>query len=338
MTNALIVAQEHGVVHRDIKPSNLMITGRLPEEFTVKVIDFGLAKLGAPDTIASEVTVGSDRTGFVGTAHFASPEQLENRPVDVRSDIYSLGVTLYFMLSGRPLFEGSMARVVMQHLMQRPPLERISGLPKSVALLLEQMLAKDVESRPASARELRNGIRSCLEATRPRPAPPEPARIIPPREAAPPASVASDHSSRLAALGEPVAPAASAAAKDEVASSAVQNPHAVPHLRCRLTAAATTGFGTSTAPNSKTAEPVAILPYYGGRAAPGVAHRGDRSVFSPLGKRLIGRDRPAPRRSSRVWTLNPIRNSKRRHATRTISRTRRRNSRSRCIIARSTGS
>ena len=68
---------------------------------------------------ASEVTIGSARTGFVGTAHFASPEQLEDRPVDFRSDIYSLGVTLWYMLSGRPLFEGSMARVVISFSMAR---------------------------------------------------------------------------------------------------------------------------------------------------------------------------------------------------------------------------
>ncbi|MEO8350249.1 MAG: serine/threonine-protein kinase [Chthoniobacteraceae bacterium] len=165
VSNALVVAQELGVVHRDIKPSNLMITGDPAEEFTVKVIDFGLAKLGAPGTAASsDVTIGSGRTGFVGTAHFASPEQLEDKAVDFRSDIYSLGVTLWFMLNGRPLFEGSMTRVVMQHLLERPPLEKLAGLPPGVAEVLEKMLAKSPEDRPESARELRKLLRAALEA------------------------------------------------------------------------------------------------------------------------------------------------------------------------------
>ncbi len=165
VSNALVVAQELGVVHRDIKPSNLMITGDPAEEFTVKVIDFGLAKLGAPGTAASsDVTIGSGRTGFVGTAHFASPEQLEDKAVDFRSDIYSLGVTLWFMLNGRPLFEGSMTRVVMQHLLERPPLEKLAGLPPGVTEVLEKMLAKSPDDRPESTRELRKLLRSALEA------------------------------------------------------------------------------------------------------------------------------------------------------------------------------
>jgi len=151
------------VVHRDIKPSNLMMTGRPPEEFTVKVIDFGLAKLGAPGTAASsEVTIGSARTGFVGTAHFASPEQLEDRAVDFRSDVYSLGVTLWYMLTGKPLFEGSMARVVMQHLSMAPPMQKLTGIPPAVSALLGKMLAKAPEDRPDSTRTLRALIQNCL--------------------------------------------------------------------------------------------------------------------------------------------------------------------------------
>ena len=179
VTNALVVAQELGVVHRDIKPSNLMMTGRPPEEFTVKVIDFGLAKLGVPGTAeASEVTIGSARSGFVGTAHFASPEQLEDRTVDFRSDIYSVGVTLWFMLTGKPLFQGSMARVVMQHLSMRPPLEKISGLTPGANALLEKMLAKSPDDRPTSSRELRASIANCLAEISPG-RPPAPQSALP---------------------------------------------------------------------------------------------------------------------------------------------------------------
>jgi serine/threonine protein kinase len=163
VTEALVLAQDHGVVHRDIKPSNLMITGRVPDEFTVKVIDFGLAKHTAADAAPADVTISSHRRGFVGTAHFASPEQLEDRTVDFRADIYSLGVTLWFMLTGRPLFEGSLTRVVTQHIMQAPPLEKLSWLPAPVAELLDSMLAKTAEQRPRSCRELRSKIQRCLD-------------------------------------------------------------------------------------------------------------------------------------------------------------------------------
>jgi serine/threonine protein kinase len=163
VTEALVLAQDHGVVHRDIKPSNLMITGRVPDEFTVKVIDFGLAKHTASDASAADVTISSNRRGFVGTAHFASPEQLEDRTVDFRADIYSLGVTLWFMLTGRPLFEGSLTRVVTQHIMQAPPLEKLSWLPAPVAELLDSMLAKTAEQRPRSCRDLRSKIQRCID-------------------------------------------------------------------------------------------------------------------------------------------------------------------------------
>ncbi|HET6409509.1 MAG TPA: serine/threonine-protein kinase, partial [Chthoniobacteraceae bacterium] len=163
VTEALVVAQDHGVVHRDIKPSNLMITGRVPDEFTVKVIDFGLAKHTSADAAPADITISSHRRGFVGTAHFASPEQLEDRSVDFRADIYSLGVTLWFMLTGRPLFEGSLTRVVTQHIMQAPPLEKLSWLPTPVAELLDSMLAKTPEQRPRSCRELRTRIQRCVD-------------------------------------------------------------------------------------------------------------------------------------------------------------------------------
>jgi serine/threonine protein kinase len=163
VTEALVLAQDHGVVHRDIKPSNLMITGRVPDEFTVKVIDFGLAKHTAADAAPADITISSHRRGFVGTAHFASPEQLEDRAVDFRADVYSLGVTLWFMLTGRPLFEGSLTRVVTQHIMQPPPLEKLSWLPAPVAELLDTMLAKSADQRPRSCRDLRSRILRCID-------------------------------------------------------------------------------------------------------------------------------------------------------------------------------
>jgi serine/threonine protein kinase len=110
----LIAADKQKLVHRDIKPSNVMLVRDEDEDhLLVKVIDFGLAKSLAcgPDQSVT-VTIG----GFVGTPHFASPEQLEERDIDIRSDIYSLGATLWFMLAGKPPFQGSMASVIHQQL------------------------------------------------------------------------------------------------------------------------------------------------------------------------------------------------------------------------------
>src|SRR6202048_3768987 len=112
VARALMTADKQKRVHRDIKPSNIMLVRDEDEDhLLVKVIDFGLAKsLSAGPDQSVTVTVG----GFVGTPHFASPEQLEERDIDIRSDIYSLGVTLYYMLTGRPPYSGSGAHILNQ--------------------------------------------------------------------------------------------------------------------------------------------------------------------------------------------------------------------------------
>jgi len=161
VARALGAAQKQGLVHRDIKPSNLMLVREDDGEFTVKVIDFGLAKNSAgtgEDT--ATLTVG----GFLGTPHFASPEQLDERELDVRSDIYSLGVTLYYMLAGRAPFSGSLAQVMSQHLHREPPLETLSGQPPQVVDLLRHMLAKDPGGRPQTPSDLRHEAEVCLAA------------------------------------------------------------------------------------------------------------------------------------------------------------------------------
>src|SRR5258707_7374079 len=105
----------------------------------VKVIDFGLARSAVmQSTTAGEITSG----GFVGTPYFASPEQLDRQPEDIRSDIYSLGVTLWYMLTGKPTFTGSMASVIAQHLEKSPPFESIAILPTRVVAALRRMLGK----------------------------------------------------------------------------------------------------------------------------------------------------------------------------------------------------
>lgn len=162
VARALGAAQKQGLVHRDIKPSNLMIVREDDGEFTVKVIDFGLAKNSAGSEETAALTMG----GFLGTPHFASPEQLEERELDVRSDIYSLGVTLYYMLAGKAPFSGSLAQVMSQHLHREPPLESLAGQPKPVHDLLRKMLAKDPADRQQSPADLRREIDACMTSLR----------------------------------------------------------------------------------------------------------------------------------------------------------------------------
>ena len=104
---ALAVAEVCGVVHRDIKPSNLMLESDPSETVMVKVIDYGVAKVMGPQ---AEAGAEETRVGFIGTPAFASPEQFigaGQMPIDTRSDIYSLGVTFWYLLSGRPPSVGS---------------------------------------------------------------------------------------------------------------------------------------------------------------------------------------------------------------------------------------
>src|SRR6476619_5773837 len=112
VTSALAAAEKQGLVHRDLKPANLMLvvaesdaneSGPGRAETLVKVIDFGVAKALAEKPDAMGLTHG----GFVGTPAFASPEQFTNARVDVRSDIYSLGATLWYLLTGHRTFEGA---------------------------------------------------------------------------------------------------------------------------------------------------------------------------------------------------------------------------------------
>jgi serine/threonine protein kinase len=167
VAKALVAAEEHQVVHRDIKPSNLIVGQRRDEGSVVKVIDFGLAKsVAGAGNAWSSMTLAT--AGFIGTAHFSSPEQLEEGEVDVRSDIYSLGATLWFMLTGEPMFSGSMARVMSQHLSSPPPWEQLDslGLPDAAHQLLATMLAKNAKDRPQSAIELKQKIQFCLQDDR----------------------------------------------------------------------------------------------------------------------------------------------------------------------------
>jgi len=159
VSRALAAADKEKLVHRDLKPSNLMLVEE-DDEKVVKVIDFGLAKSAQSGGESSgTLTVG----GFVGTPHFASPEQLEERDIDIRSDIYSLGATLYYMLAGRPPYSGSVAQIMSQHLYKPLPMEPLDGFPPCVVELIQRMMEKDPAKRPQRPVDLRREILTCLE-------------------------------------------------------------------------------------------------------------------------------------------------------------------------------
>jgi len=160
---ALAVAEVCGVVHRDIKPSNLMLESDTSDALVVKVIDYGVAKvMGLQAEPAAEQT----QAGFIGTPAFASPEQFAGAgqlPIDTRSDIYSLGVTLWYLLSGRTPFVGRTMEEIRARQTGELPLEQLRNLhlPGQVISLLESMLAPDPKDRPQSARELLSAVHSC---------------------------------------------------------------------------------------------------------------------------------------------------------------------------------
>jgi serine/threonine protein kinase/Tfp pilus assembly protein PilF len=160
---ALAAAEACGVVHRDIKPSNIMLESDPSGASIVKVIDYGVAKVLAPHAGA-----GAEQTqaGFIGTPAFASPEQFaENGKsrIDTRSDIYSLGVTLWFLLCGRTPFVGRTLEEIRAKQNKPLPLEQFKGLhiPTSCLALLQSMLAPDPADRPQSARELLSMVHRC---------------------------------------------------------------------------------------------------------------------------------------------------------------------------------
>src|SRR6266404_2667200 len=160
VTRALAAAARQQLVHRDLKPANLMLVDEDGEKI-VKVIDFGLAKTAKREGEDSGTLTITG--GFVGTPHFASPEQLEEGDIDIRSDIYSLGATLYYMISGRPPYACSVAQIMSQHLYKPLPLEPLQGAPQCVVDLIQRMMKKDRAERPQTPAELRRDILSCLE-------------------------------------------------------------------------------------------------------------------------------------------------------------------------------
>ena len=164
VAHALVAAQKQNLIHRDLKPANLMLVED-NDDFAVKIIDFGLAKTAhSLGESTASFTIGD---GFVGTAEYASPEQIKENELDIRSDIYSVGATFFYILAGRPPFTGSPGEVMSKHLYKPVPLERLVGVPPPAVALVGKLMEKERENRPANAVELRVAIEQCLERLSP---------------------------------------------------------------------------------------------------------------------------------------------------------------------------
>jgi serine/threonine protein kinase len=151
VATGLAAVDKQKLVHRDIKPSNIMVSLEEQRARTVKIIDLGLAKEVRQSLSEAPISMPGL---FAGTPEFASPEQMAGVGIDIRSDLYSLGVTLWEMLTGQVPFRGSPAEVMYQHQHAPLPVEQLKGVPQPLVVLLELLLEKDPARRFQSPDEL----------------------------------------------------------------------------------------------------------------------------------------------------------------------------------------
>lgn len=149
----LAYAHEHGIIHRDVKPSNIMVL----RDGHAKITDFGIARMASAAV--------RTQTGMVlGSPKYMSPEQVMGKLTDQRSDIFSLGVMLYEMLTGQPPFLGENVNAIMYQTLNaipQPPSALNVAVPDMLNFIVAKALAKDIENRYQGARDLANDLRAC---------------------------------------------------------------------------------------------------------------------------------------------------------------------------------
>jgi serine/threonine protein kinase/predicted Zn-dependent protease len=160
VARGLAAAESCGVVHRDLKPSNLMIQSDTSGALVVKIIDYGVAKVMAADPAVQT------QAGFIGTPAFASPEQFNEggqQQVDTRSDIYSIGITFWYLLTAQMPLAGRSIEEVRAKQAQPLPLQQLKAaqVPGECVALLKSMLALDPSNRPQTAHELLTRLHRC---------------------------------------------------------------------------------------------------------------------------------------------------------------------------------
>ncbi|MEZ4432789.1 MAG: serine/threonine-protein kinase [bacterium] len=170
--SALAVAHAEGIVHRDVKLENLMLAGDLVPP-SIRLLDFGVAKLRQGDAEVSELT---QTGGSLGTPAYMAPEQIRGEPVP-SSDLYAVGVTLYYLLTGRRPFPQRAPEVYLAHMTQPPP-PLPPSVPEEVARVVHRALAKTPEERHASALEMMAALGASLPTLAEAPFEPVHARTV----------------------------------------------------------------------------------------------------------------------------------------------------------------
>lgn len=165
LCEVLAAAHRQKIIHRDIKPDNVMVVEGAPGRFSVKMLDFGIAKI-----LDDEMGQGLTQTGMTfGTPEYMSPEQASGELVDARSDVYALGCLLFAMLAGRPPFENrNKLALLNQHVhAQAPSVSEVAeqSIPEALDALIARMLAKDPADRPSAMEEVLTALESVSEGT-----------------------------------------------------------------------------------------------------------------------------------------------------------------------------